>query len=38
MLPLADTYRPQLILISAGFDAHQFDPLAERILDDGDFA
>ena len=26
--PLAERYRPQLILVSAGFDAHWRDPLA----------
>ncbi|TQU05482.1 histone deacetylase family protein, partial [Xanthomonas perforans] len=28
----------QLILISAGFDAHLRDPLADLMLDDDDFA
>ncbi len=28
LLPRADAFRPQLILISAGFDAHREDPLA----------
>jgi acetoin utilization deacetylase AcuC-like enzyme len=35
-MPLALDYRPQLILISAGFDAHQDDPLADcRVSDQG---
>jgi acetoin utilization deacetylase AcuC-like enzyme len=36
VVPLARTYRPQLLLISAGFDAHVEDPLADcRVTDDG---
>ena len=36
VVPLARTYRPQLLLISAGFDAHADDPLADcRVTDDG---
>jgi acetoin utilization deacetylase AcuC-like enzyme len=27
LLPLADEYKPELILVSAGFDAHRDDPL-----------
>ncbi|NHF65176.1 histone deacetylase family protein [Xanthomonas hortorum] len=38
MLPLVDAFRPQLILISAGFDAHLRDPLADLMLDADDFA
>lgn len=38
ILPALDTFRPQLIIISAGFDAHQRDPLGELELDDADFA
>jgi acetoin utilization deacetylase AcuC-like enzyme len=35
-VPLARTYAPQLLLISAGFDAHAEDPLAEcRVTEDG---
>ena len=33
-----ETHRPDLILISAGFDAHREDPLAHINLDEGDFA
>ncbi len=28
LVPIADQFRPQLVLISAGFDAHRDDPLA----------
>ena len=35
-VPLARQYAPQLVLISAGFDAHAEDPLAEcRVTEDG---
>lgn len=30
--PLLDAYRPQLILVSAGFDAHQQDPIGRLSL------
>ena len=33
-----ETHQPDLILISAGFDAHRNDPLAQINLDEGDFA
>jgi acetoin utilization deacetylase AcuC-like enzyme len=34
--PLAADFAPQLVLVSAGFDAHAGDPLAEcRVSDDG---
>ncbi|HJR12922.1 MAG TPA: histone deacetylase family protein, partial [Rhodanobacteraceae bacterium] len=32
LLPELDLFRPQLLLISAGFDAHARDPLAELQL------
>ena len=32
-----ETFHPQLILISAGFDAHQADPLADIYLDERDY-
>ncbi len=32
MWPLAERYRPQLILVSAGYDAHWSDPLAGMAL------
>jgi acetoin utilization deacetylase AcuC-like enzyme len=36
--PLARAYAPQLILLSAGFDAHRDDPLAEIELSEAGFA
>jgi acetoin utilization deacetylase AcuC-like enzyme len=38
ILPAIDSFRPDLILISAGFDAHRSDPLASLNLDEADFA
>lgn len=38
LLPILDAFRPQLLLVSAGFDAHRLDPLAELSLDAEDFA
>jgi acetoin utilization deacetylase AcuC-like enzyme len=32
LLPVAERFRPQLILVSAGFDAHWSDPLASMLL------
>ena len=37
MLPALDAFRPQLLLISAGFDAHMRDPLADLMLETEDF-
>jgi acetoin utilization deacetylase AcuC-like enzyme len=37
-LPALDAHRPQLLFISAGFDAHREDPLAELKLVDEDYA
>jgi acetoin utilization deacetylase AcuC-like enzyme len=37
VLPTADEFDPQLILISAGFDAHRDDPLAECRLEASSF-
>ncbi len=37
-LPRLDRFRPQLILVSAGFDAHVEDDLADLRLLDSDFA
>lgn len=37
-LPALDEYAPELLLISAGFDAHVEDPLASLALQDADFA
>lgn len=38
LLPELEAFRPQLLLISAGFDAHWRDPLAQMQLDAADFA
>jgi acetoin utilization deacetylase AcuC-like enzyme len=38
ILPRLVDFRPELIVISAGFDAHMRDPLANINLDEGDFA
>ena len=38
LLPVIDAFRPQLLLISAGFDAHRLDPLAQLQLEAGDYA
>ncbi len=37
MLPLVDAFKPQLLMISAGFDAHMRDPQADLMLDTEDF-
>lgn len=37
-LPALEQHRPQLILVSAGFDAHARDPLADLALTTDDFA
>ncbi|HEU0027640.1 MAG TPA: histone deacetylase [Ktedonobacterales bacterium] len=36
--PVADRLRPDLILLSAGFDAHWRDPLGEMLLSTADFS
>lgn len=38
VLPAIRAFRPELLLVSAGFDAHRDDPLAEMGLDDADYA
>jgi acetoin utilization deacetylase AcuC-like enzyme len=38
LLPVVEAFGPQLILISAGFDAHRADPLAGLSLSTSDFA
>jgi acetoin utilization deacetylase AcuC-like enzyme len=38
VLPALDAFAPELILVSAGFDAHKADPLAQMELDEHDFA
>lgn len=37
ILPRVDAFAPELLLISAGFDAHADDPLASCQLDEADF-
>jgi acetoin utilization deacetylase AcuC-like enzyme len=37
ILPSIDTYQPEFILISAGFDAHKEDPLGGMELTTADF-
>ena len=38
VVPVGRQFAPELILISAGFDAHRADPLAECMLDAASFA
>ena len=38
VLPALEAFRPEFVFISAGFDAHRADPLAELCLDESDFA
>ena len=37
MLPALDAFAPELVLISAGFDAHRSDPLAQLMLEEADY-
>jgi acetoin utilization deacetylase AcuC-like enzyme len=37
-LPALNTFKPEIIYISAGFDAHADDPLADMRLTDADYA
>jgi acetoin utilization deacetylase AcuC-like enzyme len=37
VLPALDSFRPELVILSAGFDAHRRDPLANLMLEDEDF-
>jgi acetoin utilization deacetylase AcuC-like enzyme len=37
VLPALDTFAPDMVLISAGFDAHRSDPLAQLMLDEADY-
>jgi acetoin utilization deacetylase AcuC-like enzyme len=37
-IPALDEHRPEIIFVSAGFDAHREDPLANLKLTDADFA
>jgi acetoin utilization deacetylase AcuC-like enzyme len=38
VMPVVADGAPELILVSAGFDAHRADPLAQMMLSTGDFA
>ncbi len=38
LLPVLTPFRPQLVLVSAGFDAHRLDPLAQLQLEAEDYA
>jgi acetoin utilization deacetylase AcuC-like enzyme len=38
ILPALEAFRPEFMLISAGFDAHRSDPLAQLLLDEEDYA
>ena len=38
ILPALETFQPDLLLVSAGFDAHMNDPLAGLNLQDSDYA
>ena len=38
LLPALDAFAPALLIVSAGFDAHRMDPLAELQVDTVDFA
>lgn len=38
ILPPLEEFEPELLLISAGFDAHAYDPLAQLELGEDDFA
>jgi acetoin utilization deacetylase AcuC-like enzyme len=37
VLPALEAFRPDLVLISAGFDAHKNDPLAQLMLEEEDY-
>jgi acetoin utilization deacetylase AcuC-like enzyme len=37
LLPAVDAFRPQLLLVSAGFDAHRRDPLAQLQVETEDY-
>jgi acetoin utilization deacetylase AcuC-like enzyme len=38
LIPAADSFRPDLVLVSAGFDAHRDDPLAGTLLSGAGFS
>ena len=37
ILPALDEFRPKFVIISAGFDAHRSDPLAQLMLEESDY-
>ncbi len=37
VLPALDEFCPMLVIVSAGFDAHKSDPLAQLMLDESDY-
>ena len=37
ILPALDVFRPEFVLVSAGFDAHRDDPLAQLMLGEADY-
>ena len=37
ILPALDAFRPELVIVSAGFDAHRSDPLAQLMLEEVDY-
>jgi acetoin utilization deacetylase AcuC-like enzyme len=38
LVPAAERFKPQLVMVSAGFDSRRGDPLGQFTLTDGDFA
>ncbi|MGN6728665.1 MAG: histone deacetylase family protein [Rhodanobacteraceae bacterium] len=38
LFPALESFRPQLLLVSAGFDAHRLDPLAQLQIEAEDYA
>jgi acetoin utilization deacetylase AcuC-like enzyme len=38
VFPRLEAFRPELVIVSAGFDAHAADPLAQLALEEEDFA
>jgi acetoin utilization deacetylase AcuC-like enzyme len=38
LVPAADAFKPEFVIISAGFDAHQDDPLASMGLTEAGYA
>ena len=37
LLPALDAFAPEMVLVSAGFDAHRDDPLAQLLLEEADY-